>query len=360
MRIALLLQHAPVKLGSLEDWLVEMAAEAARRGHRLDVWSDGPVHPEVQRRLSDSGAGWRDLAGEMGRPFRARSALARGYDVAHLNFIWPRSRALHIAWAAIPCRLIYVDHLSDFVGRKDRYPGLKLILNRVIMARAAAIVTVSDYLRERAPARFGIAAARVRTIHNGIAIERYPVRAAAPEPGPLRLVAVANLIPDKGLDVLLRAIAQAGSVVDELAIVGEGPELGALQALAAELRLHPRIRFLGRRDDVPALLAGADAFVHPAVWGEAFGLTVAEGMAAGCAVIASRVGAIPEIVEDGRSGLLVPPGDVGALAAALLRLHNDRELRRALGTAARQRIEQRFTLARMVAAHLDTCEEVAS
>lgn len=360
MRMAMLIDHAPYKLGSLEDWIVGMAAEAGRRGHRFDLWSHPPVHPEVARRLAESGAGWRDLGLTLAHALRARASLAREYDVAHLNLLGPRSRATRIAWAAPPCRLVYVDHLSDLLGRRDRLPGLKRAINRLYMARMSAVVAVSDYLRGRAQARFGIPVGRVRTIHNGVAVERYRRIAGPPATGPLRLVAVANLIPDKGLDVLLHATARAGAAVKTLAIVGEGPHLNALRTLARQLNLATRVSFLGRRDDVPALLVTADVLVHPAVWGEAFGLTVAEGMAAGCAVIASRVGAIPEIIEDGHSGVLVSPGDPVALAEALTQLYADPVRRGQFGQAARQRIEHKFTMTRMVAAHLDLCEEVGS
>ena len=359
LRIALLIDHAPAKLGSLEDWLCAFAEEAASRGHRLDLWSHRPVHEQVERRLADAGSVWFDVGQALMRPRVMRAKLASSYGVVHLNLFSPRSRATRVAWAAWPCRLVYVDHLSDMLGRRDKAPLIKRVVNRLIMARMGAVVAVSNYLRGRAPARFGVPLERVRTIYNGVNLCRFPPRAATRvQKQGLRIVAVAHLIKDKGIDILVRAIAADRCRPWLLDIVGEGPELPTLQALVAQMHLTPRVRFLGRRSDVPECLAIADVFVHPAIWGEAFGLTVTEGMAAGCAVVASSVGAIPEIVEDGRSGLLVAPGNVEELTVALARLWDDPALRADLGFGARQRVEQRFSLEQTVAAHLDVCAEV--
>ena len=96
--------------------------------------------------------------------------------------------------------------------------------------------------------------------------------------------------------------------------------------------------------------------MHPAVWEEAFGLTIAEAMAAGRAVVASRTGGIPELVEDGVSGLLVPPGDPEGLARALDLLANRPALRRQLGSNARARAQQRFSLEQCAREHVRWCE----
>src|SRR5262249_12702678 len=96
-------------------------------------------------------------------------------------------------------------------------------------------------------------------------------------------------------------------------------------------------------------------FVHPAVWHEAFGLTIAEAMAAGCPMIGSRVGAIPELVADGETGFLVAPGDSQAIATALERLADDTQLRQRLGAEARARAEREFDLDRAAREHLEWC-----
>jgi glycosyltransferase involved in cell wall biosynthesis len=143
-------------------------------------------------------------------------------------------------------------------------------------------------------------------------------------------------------------------------VIGDGPETPRLGALAAELGIGERVQLLGLRDDVAEVLQAADVFVHPAVWGEAFGLTIAEAMAAGLPVVASRVGGIPELVTHGETGLLVPPGDAGALAGALNLLAADAQERARLGANARRRVLERFDLQTSVRAHLGLCEEAAA
>lgn len=159
--------------------------------------------------------------------------------------------------------------------------------------------------------------------------------------------------------VLLRAVARVAHPGLHLTVVGDGPEENALKRLAAELAIEEQVTFSGLRDDVDLLLRATDIVVHPALWHEAFGLTIAEGMSCGCAVVASRVGAVPELISDGETGILVPPGDVDALAASLKRLIGDSSLRALLGGNARTRVSERFRLERSVASHLDRCEAVA-
>jgi starch synthase len=104
----------------------------------------------------------------------------------------------------------------------------------------------------------------------------------------------------------------------------------------------------------------ADIFVHPAIWQEAFGLTITEAMASGCATVASRVGGIPEIIDDGVSGLLFPAGDVEALATALRLLLTDPVRRHRLGEAGRDRVRERFTLEGSVLGQLDWIERLGA
>ena len=125
----------------------------------------------------------------------------------------------------------------------------------------------------------------------------------------------------------------------EFLIVGEDREPGApfekrLRTLSRELRIEEVVRFFGFDADLPGTLAAVDAVAVPS-WNEAFSLVTAEAMAAGRAVVASRAGALEELVSDGETGLLVPPRDPEALASAILRLASDPALADRLGRAAR-------------------------
>ena len=147
-----------------------------------------------------------------------------------------------------------------------------------------------------------------------------------------------------------------------LLLVGDDP-FGAgrtkAEAIARELALGERAVFAGIRRDVPQLLAASDAFVMPSLW-EGLGLVFLEAMATGLPVLSTRVSAVPEVVVEGETGLLVPPSDAGALAAAMRAIASDAALRARLGSAGRARVRERFGLDRMVDETLAVYAEVAS
>lgn len=292
---------------------------------------------------------------------RGAIRLAREYDVLHLNLFAPRSRVALIAYAAWPARVLFVDHLSGPTASEDVPPSaMSRWLDRATMARVAGVAGVSNYVRDRARARFTLDRSRVRTIYNGIDLSRFrPGAESRGWAGEIRIVTIANLAPEKGIHHLIGAVARLPDEDVRLVVVGDGVEAERLQLLASMLGIGARTEFLGLRDDVAELLRDADVFVHPAVWAEAFGLTIVEAMASGCPVVASHVGAIPELVEDGVSGLLVPLGDEVALADALRRLLRDPAAQARLGRNAKRRAAGRFTLAACVERHLAWCEEAA-
>jgi glycosyltransferase involved in cell wall biosynthesis len=161
------------------------------------------------------------------------------------------------------------------------------------------------------------------------------------------IVAVGNLYPVKGHEILLRALAgMAGVPPWRLAIAGRGQEQARLRALAEASGGAARVHLLGYRADVPDILAAADIFAMPSL-SEGLPLAIIEAMFAARPIVASRVGGIPDAVEDGREGLLVAPGDSAALGHALERLLASPALRTSLGAAAQRRAEAEFTTARM-------------
>jgi L-malate glycosyltransferase len=361
LRLAVLVNLVPRKLGSLEGWLVGLAREARARGHALDVLSYGPAHPDFLAALVAAGAGWQPLEPTLRRPLTGVRRL-RHYDVLELNLFGARSGAALLAYAAWPARVLFVERTSaPSLTRPSPAGRAKLwLLNRLTVPRIAGLAGVSNYARDRTTRQLGLDPRRALTIYNGVDLERFrwSPRAPAPDTPPTILV-VAHLIPQKGVDVLLRGFGRLEDARARLVIVGDGPEQGALRALAGELGIMDRIEFAGLRDDVQDCLERADIFVHPAIWAEAFGWTIAEAMASGCPVVASRTGGIPELIEDGESGLLVEPGNPDALAAALNRLLASSELRHRLAAAARRRAEERFSLGPCAARHVSWCEGVA-
>ena len=199
----------------------------------------------------------------------------------------------------------------------------------------------------------------VTLIYNGVDLDRYDHQEPCctlreeyglPESGPIVGV-VARLEPEKGHPTLLEAwpLVLAAQPEATLLVVGEGSRREALEAQAAELGLGRRVVFTGRRDDVPAVTAALDVAVLPS-YREAQGLSILEAMALSRPVVATAVGGIPEMVEDGVTGLLVPAHDAQALAAAILRLLADHPLADTLARAAHDLVHERFCVELMVRA----------
>jgi glycosyltransferase involved in cell wall biosynthesis len=235
--------------------------------------------------------------------------------------------------------------------------SLKRWAHRVPGLAADRLIGISRFVTDRLREVNGAPAERIRLVYNGIDVDRF----GAPRDAALRTLL--GVRPDtpvvftssraqayKGIPVLIEAAARlaAGGRDVAFAYCGDGPALEDLRRLAAA-RGVTNFHFLGRRDDVPDLLGAATVAAVPAVWAEAFGLSVVEAMAAGVPVVASRTGAIPELIADGETGLLVPPGDAPALAEALGRLLDDPPLRTRLATSARAVVRSRFTVEGTVA-----------
>ena len=155
------------------------------------------------------------------------------------------------------------------------------------------------------------------------------------------MFAIGRHVRQKGFDILLRAYAGAALPGRDLLLAGDGPEKGSLEKLAAELGLGSQVHFLGRTDrkTTASLFAGCEWFVLPSRE-EPFGIVNLEAMAAGKAIIATRVGGVPEIVADGVNGILVEKENVAALAAALRQLAGNPAQRAQLGAAGRTRAQQ--------------------
>jgi glycosyltransferase involved in cell wall biosynthesis len=205
-------------------------------------------------------------------------------------------------------------------------------------ARNADIVLAdSAYCQDAIVRHYGIPADRIRLVPEGIDLARWQ-RIAAQTPHQsdgATILCVARQYPRKHVADLLRAMPQVRRDVPSAhaVIIGDGPEHAPLRALAAELGLGDAVQFLGAiadDDEVARWYRHADLFCLPSVQ-EAFGIVFLEAMASGLPVVATRAAAIPEVVPDGQAGLLVPPGDVDALAAALTALLREPARRTAYG-----------------------------
>jgi glycogen(starch) synthase len=216
---------------------------------------------------------------------------------------------------------------------------------------AAWVTTLSAVEAERVVARMPELAGRVSYIPSGL---RPPEVLPTPLPARPLLLCIGRLIRDKGFDVALRAFKRAAASLPgaRLRIAGDGPERGALEQLVVELDLSDRVEFLGwvTPGMIPDLINQASAVLLPS---RREGLSMAGIQAAQMArpLIASRVGGLPEVVAEGETGLLVPPDNVEALAAALRVILLEPERAAAMGQAARRRALSQFAFEGMVDAY---------
>jgi glycosyltransferase involved in cell wall biosynthesis len=227
-------------------------------------------------------------------------------------------------------------------------------VERLVTRRAERVLAISDALARFTVERVGLPAAKVATVRYGF---DEPAPAFAPNP-PLDLpddavvlLGIGRLVPQKGYDVAIRALPAVLEAEPRAALVvaGEGPERGALEALACELGVAGAVHFPGRCGDVAALLRRARLFLHPARW-EGLGVVLLEAMLAGVPVVGARASAVPEVLGD--AGELVSPDDPAALAAAVSALLADPARAARLGAAGARRARAEFSVERMVAATL--------
>ena len=272
------------------------------------------------------------------------------------GFLWARRRRVRAAdqdGAAGPARGvrfvvalkgIIADELRNERGLVRALLSVQAGWERLNTARADRVVVPSRYSASVAHAVYGVPAERLVVVPEPIDLAEWRRRfAAAPRParsGPI-VLAVARMYPRKRLQDLLRAAAILRDRIPaaRVRIVGEGPESARLRALHAALGLGETVTFLGdiSRQALAVEYVGADCFCLPTVQ-EGFGLVFAEAMAAGLAVVACRAAAVPELVEDRRTGLLVNRESPEELAMALETLLTNPGLRAALGAAGASRI----------------------
>jgi glycosyltransferase involved in cell wall biosynthesis len=259
-------------------------------------------------------------------------------------------------WAGVPVNVSTMHWVGEWSWRGKALARPVRLLYRLTLPLTQKIVNISAGEMALMQAE-GISADKMTVIYNGVdgevflpAKPRRDELCAPDKESPLVVGCVAFLSKRKGVHHLIDAFRQ---VVDRcpharLQIAGDGEERAALQAQIMALELQRHVELLGTRQDVPQLMNAFDIVVLPSLW-EPFGLAIVEAMACAKPVVATRVGGIPEIVEHGRTGLLVPPATAAPLAEALLSLIENAALRTRLGEAGRQRFVERFDSRTMAA-----------
>lgn len=325
------------------------------RGHA--VWIATPAEGDLAARATAAGLDVIPLsfprATLPATALRLRAQIARlAPDVVNSHSSgdsWPCA----LAFAVRPgrCALVRSRHVSAAVR-----PGA---LHRFLYGRADHVITTGERVRGDLADTGLVPRDRSTSIPTGV-----DTTAFRPDPETRTrsradlelhedgfvLGAVAYMRSDKGHAVLLRGMP---AVLERrpdtvLVLVGDGPERPALQTLAERLGLAGAVRFLGLREDVSRLLPAFDVFCQPSTRNEGVPQAVVQASASGLPVIGTEVGGIPEVVRHGESGLLVAPGDVGALARAAIRLASDPSLRARMGAAGRAHAADAFSIERML------------
>ncbi len=302
---------------------------------------------------------------------RARNALyfaeffARsGVDHVHVHFA---NRAAHTAVflkeiSGIPFSV--TAHGQDFMkdlGSDD--------LLREICDAAEFVAAETDYSRDLLRQRCPNSAAKIHRVYNGIDLERFPAPRSCNGDRIPRIVSVGRLVPFKGFDDLIDACAElARRQIDFVCdIIGDGPLRETLQAKIEQLDLSSRVNLLGSLSQGAVLekLQAADIFALASTTDaegatDVFPTVILEAMASARPVVSTRLAGIPELVVDGQTGMLAPPGDSIALAHALEQLLRDPELRLGFGDAGRARIEQDFRIEQTVAPLMEMLERSCS
>jgi glycosyltransferase involved in cell wall biosynthesis len=265
-------------------------------------------------------------------------------DAIHTHDSKPVIYAAPAAKMAGTPRIIHTRHFARLASISRRQTWLAKVTSGLV----DDYVCVSEE-SARVAAEEGIPPNRVRTVWNGVDLERFGFHGPNPV-GPA--VTVARLSPEKDIATLVRATALAAreNPAFRLEIAGAGPCLTALRQLVEELGVQNNVAFLGEVRDIAGLLARSRFFVLSSLT-EGISLTLLESMASGLAVVATRVGGNPEVVRDGHTGLLVPPNQPAALARAMLGMFGNIEQCREFGKAGRRRVECYFDVGRMVAAY---------
>ncbi|MBI4598149.1 MAG: lipopolysaccharide heptosyltransferase II [Candidatus Omnitrophica bacterium] len=352
-----ILQLVPtLAVGGVERGVLDLAKGAIARGHRVSVISAGgplvepltsfgavhyalPVHEKSLSRMLSC------------IPAVADIMTSTGVDVVHARSRIPA----WIGWAA--ARRTQRPFITTAHGFYRPHAASR------VMGWGRTVIVPSEALARYLMEHFRVPKERLRVIPRGVDLEEFSVRPSPPSrDGPWRVGVFGRLSATKGHEVAIRACAklQQKGLPIRLVMAGDTPGSPArqmLDALIKSLKLDDAVEWLGIRYDVAALMGTMDLILVPSTYPESFGRGVVEAQAVGRPVIASRIGALAELIDDGQNGLLVPPRDPKALADAIERLLHDPALRQRCVARGRAQVEAKWPAGRMVERTLAVYDE---
>jgi N-acetyl-alpha-D-glucosaminyl L-malate synthase BshA len=338
----------------------EVGLELARRGHRVHfICSDMPwrfdryapnvFFHEVEARdypLFEHDPYVLALASKM-----VEVAQWEKLDLFHVHYAIPHATAAHLAreilGASAP-RLVTTLHGTDItvVGNDRSF----LPITRFSIAKSDGVTVPSKYLAHATRENLGLPELPIAVISNFVDTDKY----SPPPPDAKRLQRIVHNSNFRPLKRVVDVVSVFAEVVRtracELVLIGDGPERSRVERMVHDLGLSHAVTFLGKRLDFVEVLRESRVFLQPSET-ESFGLAALEAMACGVPVVASRVGGVPEVVEDGQSGVLCEVGDVAAMAGAVGRLLDDEDGQARMSAAARRIAVERFGKGPMVDAY---------
>jgi glycosyltransferase involved in cell wall biosynthesis len=355
-------------IGGASMHVLQLARSVAQSGHQVTLLFGGVegkivgmckeagletmVLPQLLRSLHP----WHDLM----VLFQLRALIKKiNPDIVHLH---SAKAALLGRIASYLCAIpaVVTIHGWPFVHPQSKVSKtLYFILERSMVALTAKFITVSQVDYDIARQRLAVQMQQLELIHNGIEYDQsFATGKSDTINQQCSIICVARFETQKDHRTLLLALQQIKSLPWSLKLVGSGPLLEETKKLAGQLSVSEKVEFLGERSDVASLLEQADLFVLLSHW-ESLPISIIEAMRAGLPVIASKVGGVAELVDDGISGKLVTAGDISEAAAALRSLITDPALRHSMSNASTAKFLQNFTAELMLQKTLNCYQQLA-
>jgi L-malate glycosyltransferase len=291
-------------------------------------------------------------------------------DLLHVHYAIPHSVSALLARQMLAARGRRLPFVTTLHGTDITLVGLDrgyLPITRYAIQESDGVTSISNYLREQTITRFDVTRP-IETITNFVNCDVYtPIHDEAVRaerrlhyaaPGEALLMHLSNFRPVKRVTDAVKIFAQvAREQPAQLVLIGDGPERSAAEWLAHDLDIQNRVHFLGKQERVHELLALADLLLMPSEM-ESFGLVALEAMACKVPTIATRVGGVPELIDDGETGLLFPVGDVEAMAGAAVELLRDHSRLNTMRETARRTAQKRFCSTLVVPQYLRFYEHI--
>lgn len=348
-----------LNVGGVETGTVDFAQYLTRHGHTSIVVSNGG---ELVPSLEQSGTKHytlpvhkKSLAGM----FRMVKALRRIIQDEGVDVVHARSRVP--AWIAyFACRTTKAAFITTCHG----YYNNRLFSQ--VMGWPKLVIVPSEAIGRHMRDDFGVSSGSLRCIPRSIDMEKFNVpREETPGKSFYTIAIVGRITPLKGHTFFLKSMAKVARVMPNIRIwvIGDAPPAKAsykreLEVLVRRSGLQGRVEFLGNRRDIPQLLSHSDVLVLSTITEEAFGRVILEAQAVGVPVVATSVGGVVDIIDDGKTGLLVLPKDTDAMAREVMRVLKDRQLAGQLVEAGRKKLKEKFTLEQMASRTIQVYEEL--